>query len=85
MRDAMVGTVVGALIIAVLSYAAVAQSASERYPDHKARTSLLVWRDLAWADRDASRDVPPGGAGLREAYRDGYRAGWQAARGGPGQ
>src|SRR5689334_6689570 len=76
MRDAMVGSMIVGLIICALCYAAVTQSAAERYPDRNAGTSLLIWRDIARADRYApSRDTH-----VTAAYRDGWRAGWHAAR-----
>jgi hypothetical protein len=73
MRDVVVGSMVGGLIICALSYAAVAQSASERYPDRSPRFCLL-------SHACSGRYAPPKGADMNQAYR----AGRPAARGGPG-
>ena len=58
MRDAMVGSVIGGLVICALSWAVVAQSASERYPAPRPA------REAAWHQTDrAAWDVS------RIAYR----------------
>jgi hypothetical protein len=57
MRDMIIGTVVGGLIICGLSYAAVAQSAYERYPDS---SQYQRYPDQRYPDQNApAYSYPP--------------------------
>jgi hypothetical protein len=51
MRDATVGSMIGGLIICALSWAVVAQSASERHPPSQQRSSAQSSWDIWLAAR----------------------------------
>jgi hypothetical protein len=51
MRDATVGSMIGGLIICALSWAVVAQSASERHPASHQRSSAQSSQDVWLAAR----------------------------------